>query len=136
MRRPHRLVAVLGAIALGAAIAAPANAATEDLASGLWWFDRGNVQEAHDSGFDGSGVTVAVIDSQINPDAVGLRGADLQVRENTYCHDAAGAPIPATSSDYVAAGHGTNVVSMILGTGEAPAGGVPIEGAAPPATVK
>ncbi|MDN3444192.1 S8 family serine peptidase [Microbacterium sp. APC 3901] len=136
MRSPHRLVAVLGAIALGAAIAAPASAAAEDLASGLWWFDRGNVQEAHDSGFDGSGVTVAVIDSQINPDAIGLRGADLQVRENTYCHDPAGAPIPTASSDYVAAGHGTNVVSMILGTGEAPAGGVPIEGAAPGATVK
>ncbi|MFJ2543437.1 S8 family peptidase [Microbacterium sp. NPDC087589] len=136
MRRRHRLVAVLSAIALGAAIAVPSSASADDLASGLWWFDRGKVQEAHDSGFDGSGVTVAVIDSQINPGAIGLRGADLQVRENTYCHDPAGAPIPAASSDYVAAAHGTNVVSMILGTGEAPAGGVPIEGAAPGATVK
>lgn len=136
MRRPHRLLAVLGAIALGGTIAVPSSAAAEDLASGLWWFDRGNVQEAHDAGFDGSGVTVAVIDTQINPDVVGLRGADLQVPENTYCHDAAGAPIPAVSTDYVAAAHGTNVVSMILGTGEAPAGGVPIEGAAPGATVK
>lgn len=136
MRRPHRLFAVLGAIALGATIAVPSSAAAEDLASGVWWFDRGNVQEAHDAGFDGSGVTVAVIDTQINPDVVGLRGADLQVPENTYCHDAAGAPIPAVSTDYVAAAHGTNVVSMILGTGEAPAGGVPIKGAAPGATVK
>ncbi len=136
MRRPHRLLAVLGAIALGGTIAVPSSAAAEDLASGLWWFDRGNVQEAHDAGFDGSGVTVAVIDTQINPDAVGLRGADLQVREDTYCHDAGGAPIPAVSTDYAAAAHGTNVVSMILGTGEAPAGGVPIKGAAPGATVK
>lgn len=136
MRRPHRLVAVLSAIALGAAIAVPSSASADDLASGLWWFDRGKVQEAHDAGFDGSGVTVAVIDSQINPDAIGLRGADLQVRENTYCHDDAGAPIPAASTDYAAAGHGTNVVSMILGTGESPAGGAPIKGAAPGATVK
>nr|WP_236571105.1 S8 family serine peptidase [Microbacterium hydrocarbonoxydans] len=136
MRRPHRLIAVLSAVAMSAAFAVPSNAVADDLSSGLWWFDRGNVQEAHDAGFDGSDVTIAVIDSQINPDVVGLRGADLQVPENTYCHDAAGAPIPAVSSDYAAAEHGTSVVSMILGTGEAPAGGVPVEGAAPGATVK
>lgn len=136
MKRVHRLGAVLSAVVLGAVIAVPSSAVADDLASGLWWFDRGNVQEAHDAGFDGSGVTIAVIDTQINPDAIGLRGADLQVRENTYCYDAAGAPIPAVSTDYVAAAHGTNVASMILGTGEAPAGGVPIKGAAPGATVK
>lgn len=137
MRRRHRrFVALLSAVALGATLAAPSAAVADDeLASGLWWFERGKVQEAHEAGFDGTGVTVAVIDSQINPDVIGLRGADLQIRDNTYCHDAEGNPIPTVSTDYVAAEHGTSVVSMILGTGEAPAGGVPVEGAAPGATV-
>lgn len=135
-RRQRRVLALLSAMALGTMLAAPSSAlAADDLASGLWWFERGKVQEAHDAGFDGSGVTVAVIDSQINPDVIGLRGADLQVREDTYCHDAAGEAIPAVSTDYVAAEHGTSVVSMILGSGEAPAGGQPIQGAAPGATV-
>src|SRR5690349_15871614 len=137
MRRRHRrFVALLSAVALGATLAAPSAAVADDeLASGLWWFERGKVQEAHEAGVDGAGVTVAVIDSQINPDVIGLRGADLQIRDDTYCHDAEGNPIPTVSTDYVAAEHGTSVVSMILGTGEAPAGGVPVEGVAPGATV-
>lgn len=135
MRGRHRAVALLSAVALGAMVFAPSGAVADDLGSGLWWFDRGNVQAAHDAGFDGSGVTVAVIDSQINPDVIGLRGADLDIREDTYCHDTAGDPIPAVSTDYVAAQHGTSVVSMIAGTGDAPPGGVPIKGAAPGATV-
>lgn len=134
-RRHRRLVALLTAVALGTMIAAPSSAVADDLASGLWWFERGKVQEAHDAGYDGSGVTVAVIDSQINPDVAGLRGADLRVREDSYCHGADGEPIPTVSTDYAAAEHGTSVVSMIAGTGEAPAGGQPIEGAAPGATV-
>lgn len=127
-------VAMAGALVLG--IAAPSSASsTEELQSGLWYFERGHVQDAHDAGFDGTGVTVAVIDTQINPDAVGLRGADIEIREPSYCYDEAGEPYPATSTDYIAAHHGTNVASMIVGTGEAPAGGVPIKGVAPGAKV-
>ncbi|AVL96046.1 hypothetical protein C6C15_02375 [Microbacterium sp. str. 'China'] len=124
--------AVASIVALALLLPASAHAAT--LESGLWWFDRGKVQAAHDAGFDGTGVTVAVIDGQINPDIVGLRGADLEVKDS-YCRDAAGDPVPATSTDYVAASHGTHVVSMIAGTGDAPAGGVPVAGAAPGAKI-
>ena len=119
-------------VALAMVVPAAAHAATLD--SGLWWFDRGKVQAAHDAGFDGAGVTLAVIDGQINPDVVGLRGANLEVKES-YCRDAAGQPVPSTSTDYVAASHATHVVSMIAGTGETPAGGVPVKGAAPGAKV-
>lgn len=133
MRRGHRgLAAIVGAGALAVAVMVPSAAAAAGTAeSGLWWFDRGNIQAAHDAGFDGSGVKVAVIDSQINPDVIGLRGADVTVREPSYCFDASGVPYPTVSTDYVAASHATNVVSMIVGTGEAPAGGAPVKGVAP-----
>lgn len=121
----------VGMVVLSAWGVAASGAVAAPLDPGLWWFDRGNFQAAQDAGFDGSGVTIAVIDSQINPDVVGLRGANLEVVEPSYCHDASGQPYPATSTDYYKSSHGTNVASMILGTGEAPAGGSPIKGSAP-----
>lgn len=123
--------AVVGALVVGLAAVVPSAAAAGTAESGLWWFDRGNVHAAHDAGFDGAGVRVAVIDTQVNPDVVGLRGADVKVVEPSYCFDAGGQPYPATSTDYVAASHGTNVASMIVGTGDAPSGGAPIKGVAP-----
>ncbi|MFJ6533827.1 S8 family peptidase [Microbacterium sp. NPDC091662] len=132
MRRAHRGFAALAGVAgLAVAVMVPSAAVAGTAESGLWWFDRGNIQAAHDAGFDGSGVKVAVIDSQINPDVIGLRGADVKVREPSYCFDASGTPYPTVSTDYVAASHATNVVSMIVGTGEAPAGGAPVKGVAP-----
>ncbi|WP_091229752.1 S8 family serine peptidase [Microbacterium sp. 3J1] len=137
MRRRRRpLAAAVGALALIAAIVAPSSAAAAASAeSGLWWFDRGRIQEAHDAGFDGTGIKVAVIDSQINPDVVGLRGANITLDDGSYCFDASGQPYPVVSADYVASSHGTRVASMIAGTGEAPAGGAPIKGVAPGAEV-
>lgn len=132
MRRARRGFAALAGVAgLVVAVMVPSAAVAGTAESGLWWFDRANIQAAHDAGFDGSGVKVAVIDSQINPDVVGLRGADVTVREPSYCFDASGVPYPTVSTDYVAASHATNVVSMIVGTGEAPAGGAPVKGVAP-----
>ena len=130
-RASSLLAAALGAVVVGLVAAVPSAAVAGTAESGLWWFDRGNIQAAHDAGFDGSGVKVAVIDSQINSDVVGLRGADVTVREPSYCFDASGTPYPTVSTDYVAASHATNVVSMIVGTGEAPAGGAPVKGVAP-----
>lgn len=132
MRHGYRgLAAIAGAGALAVAVMVPSAAAAGTAEAGLWWFDRGNIQAAHDAGFDGSGVKVAVIDSQINPDVVGLRGADVTVREPSYCFDASGTPYPTVSTDYVAAAHATRVASMIVGTGEAPPGGAPVKGVAP-----
>lgn len=135
MRRTRRgVIAAVGAMALAAAIAVPSSA-TAAAASGLWWFDRGKIQEAHDAGFDGAGIKIAVIDSQINPDVVGLRGANVTVDDSSYCFDATGQPYPAVSAEYGKSSHGTQVVSMIAGTGEAPAGGAPVKGVAPGAEV-
>lgn len=123
-------VVVVGVVVLGVGVS-PAVADVEGVGSGLWWFDRGRVQAAHDAGFDGSGVKVAVIDSQINPDVVGLRGARVTVREPSFCFDGSGDPYSAVSTDYRAASHANHVVPMIVGTGEAPPGGVPVKGVAP-----
>lgn len=132
MRRASRgLAAVVGVAGFAMAALVPSAAVAKTAESGLWWFDRGRIQEAHDAGFDGSGVKVAVIDSQINPDVIGLRGADVTVREPSYCLDASGTPYPSVSTDYVTSHHATNVASMIVGTGEAPTGGAPVKGVAP-----
>nr|WP_236571104.1 S8 family serine peptidase [Microbacterium hydrocarbonoxydans] len=129
-----RAITAAGALALAAVVAVPSGAAAMS-ESGLWWFDRGRIQEAHDAGFDGTGIRIAVIDSQINPDVVGLRGANLTVDDSSYCRDATGQPYPAVSAEYDESSHGTQVVSMISGTGEAPPGGAPVMGVAPGAEV-
>lgn len=134
MRRVSAFVAVVVAAAMAACAAAPAQA-DEDLSSGSWYFDGGHVQDAHDAGFRGEGVTVAVIDSQINPDITGLRGADLEVDETSFCRTPEGADIPVVSTDPDVAGHGTGVVSMIVGTGETDPGQLPLRGVAPDAKV-
>lgn len=126
------VVAVAAVVAVGVAMPAQAD---DDLSSGSWYFEKGHVQDAHDAGFRGKGVTVAVIDSQINPDVTGLRGADLEIDETSFCRTLEGAEIPVVSTDPDVAGHGTGVVSMIVGTGEADPGQLPLRGVAPDAKV-
>lgn len=121
------LAAAFLAGTLLAATAVPAHA--DVTTEGLWYFDALKVQDAHDAGFTGDGVTIAVLDSPINPDIPTLHGADLRVDETPRCF-IDGRPDPVISTG-VRALHGTNVVSMILGTGAD--GGV--KGVAPDATV-
>ncbi|MFJ4166189.1 S8 family peptidase [Microbacterium sp. NPDC089698] len=132
-----RTLGVLGAAAVAAVVtvvaAPPANA--DDLSSGSWYYQALHVQEALDAGFTGKGVKIAVIDTQINPAIPTLQGANLTPVDKTYCYDAQGKPIPPTSTDYAAAMHGTHVASLIVGTGEAEPGQVPIRGVAPQAEV-
>ncbi len=130
-----RLSAVLVAIAAVVGVAVPAHAA-DDLASGSWYFENGHVQDAHDAGFRGEGVTVAVIDSQINPGIAALRGADLEIVEPSFCLTADGAEIPTVSTDPDVSYHGTGVASMIVGTGATDPGQLPLRGVAPDAKVR
>lgn len=136
MRRPGVLRGLgIAAVAVAIAGIAAAPAYADDLSSGTWYFDKGHVQEALDAGFTGKGVKIAVIDTQINPATPTLQGANLTPVDKTYCYDAEGKPIPPTSSDYTGAWHGTHVVSLIVGNGEAAPGQVPIRGVAPKAEV-
>lgn len=104
---------VLGGVVLAASpVAAHADGATD----GLWYFDVLNVQAAHDAGFTGEGVTVAVIDTAVNLDIPTLRDANVELGDQPECFFN-GDPAPVESTDVELAGHGTNVVSLIAGTG-------------------
>lgn len=131
----RRSVAVLVAVAVCAGTS-PVAVAADGLESGLWYFDRGHVQDAFDAGFSGEGVTVAVIDSQINPEVPTLVGANLDVVETSYCFDESGSPVPPISKDYEDADHATSVVALIAGTGESASGRPKTKGVAPNALVR
>ena len=125
----------LAVVAGGVVVALATPPAWADAASeGLWYFDVLNVQAAHDAGFTGEGVTIAVIDTQINPDVATLQSTDLRVEEGPDCH-VDGVPAPTVTTDVAAADHATNVVSLIVGTGVGDGGQVGVKGVAPDATV-
>jgi subtilisin family serine protease len=136
MSTPRRWVArstaVLAAsslVLLGAS--APVAAATAE--DGLWYFDALHIQDAHDAGWTGKGVTIAVLDGQINPDAPVLAGADVQTQRLPVCvHGELVSPVASTTED---AEHGTGVVAMIVGNGTSGPGLIGTKGVAPDATV-
>jgi subtilisin family serine protease len=118
----------VGVVAVGLMLlpAAPATAAPWD------WYTDFRVQTAHDAGYTGKGVEIAVIDGQINPDAPSLKGASLTIAESS-CEDADGNLYPATSTEATYwVKHGTNVTSQIIGTGD---GKTTVKGVAPGAHV-
>ncbi|KGM08334.1 hypothetical protein N869_12340, partial [Cellulomonas bogoriensis 69B4 = DSM 16987] len=84
----------------------------------------------------GEGITVAVIDGRINPDIPEFEGADLRVREDSFCTDVFDSSIvePAVSKGSFA-DHGTNVTAMVVGGGRGINGEKGIRGVAPGATV-
>ena len=136
-RTPVRVVALAavsaGALLLGAA--APASAATDD---GFWYADVLDLETVHAGGVRGGGVTIAVIDGQINTAIPTLAGADITVREPSFCHSESGEPLPAETtalSPTQPTEHGTNVVAMIVGTGEGYSGQTSLTGIAPDATI-
>lgn len=122
------------ALAIGAA-AIPAAAATDD---GFWYFDALNVQSAHDAGWTGEGVTIAVLDGPVNTDIPTLKNANIEVREPSFCYTEDGTAAPAISTDLSgpdSAYHGTNVVSYLSGTGDGYPGQTGVKGVAPDAKV-
>jgi len=136
--RTVRLVAaVLAALCgLGAsALTSVSSALAEGPADGLWYFSALHVQQAHDAGWTGKGVTIAVIDDQINPEIPPLVGANVEVRPSSgKCLDDTGQPVPPTTTS-LGAIHGTGVVALIAGTGAAYPGQVGVKGVAPGARV-
>lgn len=135
-----RSKSVIAGVALTTAMmigfACPSVAVADDLASGLWYFDGGHIQDAHDAGFTGQGVTIAVLDTQINPEVATLQGANLEVVDKSYCFDETGEPVSPVSTDYTAASHGTAVAALIAGTGASASGGPGTKGVAPGAEVR
>jgi hypothetical protein len=83
----------------------------------------------------GEGITIAVLDTPINPDFPDLVGTDLNVHEPSFCAAEEGGPaLPATSID-ATANHGTGITSLLIGTGAGTNGQTGIPGVAPDVTV-
>ena len=134
VRHPFRFAGAVLAL-LGVAVAPPAAAAPEldqqSREAGLWHFDRLHLDEIHESGITGEGVTIAVINTEV-PE---LAGANIEVK-GRWCADYdSGEAQPAESADLDLAQHGTSVVSMISGNGTDGDGGLGARGAAPDAEI-
>lgn len=123
----------VGAALLLATMPVQASAAA-DSDSGLWYYTKTGLAERHQT-TTGDGVQIAVIDGAINPDVPELQGANLHVREPSFCAaESGGAAMPA-ATDGPAAVHGTAMVSLIAGTGKGIGGERGVLGVAPDAEV-
>ena len=134
-RTRSRLAAVVATVGvLVLTFGTPSMASADQVSDGLWYYTAFHVQEAHDAGFTGAGVTIAVIDDQLYPGLPEFVGADIVPQPASGCKDLQDNPIPNTSSD-LAAIHGTNVTALIVGSGLGYGGARGVQGVAPKAKV-
>lgn len=127
---------VVPAQALAASAGAPAASTTRVSADGFgpggWWWDAMGVDELQRAG-TGKGVTVAVIDTPIDPDVPELAGK--VARSSSPCLADGGGTMSPRSSGREAE-HGTTMAAIIAGTGKGSGpGGTGIRGIAPDATL-
>ncbi len=137
--RPYRrwLAGSLAVPILAAAVLGTGAASAAD-DPGKWYLDAFHITDIQASGLTGEGVTIAIMDSPLNPDALPLQGANVEVREPSSCLDDAGTALPATSTDssgFSDARHGTAVAALVSGTGAANPGKAGVMGVAPGARV-
>lgn len=128
----RRVIACVVVAAASGLLVAPAASAEDD---GQWYIKSYQINEFHAAGIDGSGVTVAVVDTAINLDVPQLQGANIQVKEPSQCYAPDGAEQSSVSDDPALAQHGTNVVSYIVGNGTGYPGQPGITGIAPQAKI-
>ncbi|MFI5886846.1 S8 family serine peptidase [Streptomyces sp. NPDC051554] len=112
--------ATLGALAVMSVGLAP-SAAADDIQSQQWYLDAMNVQGLWKVS-TGKGISVAVVDTGVNPDTSSLKG---QVLPGVDVTEAAG----DETNDYE--GHGTSMAELIAGTGS----GGSLRGVAPGAKI-
>lgn len=132
--RASRRLAATAVLAVGALLAAvgaaPAAAAPTD--PGLWYADVLRLDQVH-AVTRGEGVTIAVIDSAINPAQPELTGADLEPYPDSLCRLASPDMLgdaPVTTNDS-AGFHGTAVDMLLVGNGVGPGGAPGVRGIAP-----
>jgi hypothetical protein len=97
----------------------------------LWYLEDTGIPELQQRA-TGEGVTIALLDTGVNPDAPALRGADLVGTEFTC---AEGEGVVSGFHDDVEAHHGTHLASILVGNGEPVNGQIGIPGIAPDATL-
>lgn len=132
-RYVHRVAGLAALLVATGSGAAQAAAATSD--DGLWYYSQSGMEQLHQT-TTGEGVTIAVLDTAINPDSPELAGADVQVHEPSYCATESGEPALPASGDGPTTQHGTSMTSLLVGSGERPDGKPGQRGVAPGATVR
>ncbi|GAA3659540.1 S8 family serine peptidase [Microbacterium marinilacus] len=115
----RRGVRTLLALAMAASLVAMPAAAVGATEVGsdddeLWYFEDTGIPELQQTA-TGEGVTIALLDSGVNPDAPTLRGADI-VGSEFSCPDGEGT-VNGLHDD-VSAEHGTYLASILVGNGE------------------
>lgn len=131
--------AVVPAVAVPA-VALPAAPATVPVVTGAvaadgfgpggWWWDAMGVDELQRAG-TGKGITVAVVDTPIDPDVPELKGK--VAKSSSPCLAADGSTMSPRATGRVAE-HGTTMAALIAGTGRGSGpGGTGIRGIAPDA---
>lgn len=113
--------ATLGALAVMSVGLAPSAAADDNIQSQQWYLDAMNAQGLWKVS-TGKGISVAVVDTGVNPDTSSLKG---QVLPGVDVTKAAG----DETDDYL--GHGTSMAELIAGTGR----GGGLRGVAPGAEI-
>lgn len=138
MTRSHRRLRAWAAAALvPLSLLAPvaASATTDDPSdNGLWYYTATGLEQQHQRS-TGAGITIAVIDSAVNPNAPDLVGANVTVREPGYCPLPDGGEATGTSTEE-GARHGTHIAALIAGTGAGANGEPGTKGVAPGADVE
>src|SRR6266487_3287061 len=114
------------AVACLALNAASTSAAADSVRSQEWWLQALHVTQAWQSTRAG-GVTVAVLDTGVDPDQVDLRGAVTTGPDYTHSGRARGGQFWGT--------HGTAIASLIAGRGHGPSAGAGMMGVAPSASI-
>lgn len=114
--------------------------------AGLWYVDATGVRDAWAQGVTGKGVKVAVLDSDVVSDYPALADADISYRlvlpdGATRCHAQDHEDIvltvdePYRKSSDILSTHGTEVASVIVGSGKGYDGNPGMTGVAPDASV-
>jgi len=111
--------------------------AAGDNDGGYWYYQDYGVAEAGADGYTGAGVTIAVIDLQVNTGVPELSDADITVREPSFCSVEVGStePAPAESDDFASASHATEMISYLAGNGKGSGGSDAPLGVAPDARI-
>ncbi|WP_295829285.1 S8 family serine peptidase [uncultured Microbacterium sp.] len=94
-----------------------------------YWWNAYGVDAAHQEGLTGSGVKVAVLEKQINPELPVFQGRSLRVFDQPLCVNKT---TVATTEPTSAAVHGTTMTAYVIGNGT---GAGKIRGIAPDADV-
>lgn len=99
------VVAVAGALAVGAVSipVAPAHAADPITATDQAYFAYYGLDQARAKGYTGKGVTVAIIDGEVDTSAAELKGADISLRSTCTISSSSGSKT-----------HGTTVASILV----------------------